>query len=226
MRPRARVFSRGDDSVRRGRLSRAETSGAGGTRSVAGVRATGLGLARRRWLFASAVLLGSFACRTPRSVHEPLPYAETKVEARQLLVRVDDARTDARSSTGKLLSLPEDFAVKAESRLWEVASGSGDVLEVRVRVDEVDEQEIVDARGEMTRLEVGLTVEVRRQGSPTVLRRYEGYSRADIPRDEATEAELQMLVEPTALNAFDRVWAARGTAPGINSALRRPSGLR
>lgn len=158
----------------------------------------------------------------PREVHRPMKYPEIKVRAERFLVKLVDRRFSYLTATGKSLPMPEDFVLRAESRLWEVASGQGPVLEVLVLVAGIEETELVDARGEISRLSVDLNIDVRVVNGES-LRRHSVHSQAEIPRREATEQELQFLLRSTALNAFDRFWASQTTASRLNRALASTS---
>jgi hypothetical protein len=86
---------------------------------------------------------------------------------------------------------------------------------VLVGVAAADELELVDARGEVTRVLVRLQFEVKVKDGP-VLRRAESQASADIPRDEASPEEIELVLGATALNAFDRYWANEATLAGLN----------
>lgn len=169
----------------------------------------------RRAVLALILLAG---CRVPREVHRQLPYPDAKVRAKRLLVRRQNTQTEFLSETGKSFSVPQKFFVQAESRLWQVAGERGPDLEVLVSVVRVDEVQLVDARGEISRLEVELEITVQPVGGKA-LTRGTVESNSDIPRGEGTQQELQFLVLSTALNAFDRFWASEQTVGKINRAM-------
>jgi hypothetical protein len=78
--------------------------------------------------------------------------------------------------------------------------------------------EIVDARGEMTRVEVDLDFETRVAGGP-LLKRGRGHAQQDIPRDEADDAEIAQVLDATALDALERYWGSDETLAGLKREL-------
>jgi hypothetical protein len=94
-------------------------------------------------------------------------------------------------------------------------AGHGPALDVIVHVVAADEAELVDARGEMTRVSVKLSLEVSVKDGP-VLRHAESGSSSDLPRDEASDEEVEFVLEATALDAFDRYFANPDTLLTIN----------
>ena len=125
------------------------------------------------------------ACRVPERVHEPREYPELKIASRSLELRLVDQRPSSNDPTARELLLPPDFEAKARARLAAQLSGAGPELRVVVSLAQLDALEIVDARGEMTRLVCRFEIEIG-SGSGPVLRRAETQSNADLPRDEAT----------------------------------------
>lgn len=166
-------------------------------------------------LTGACVLALSAGCRVPRHVHDPLEYPETKVTSSALELDVVDARPRGAVPSVRELSLPQDFAAAARARLASISAGQGPLITVRVGVGAADEVELVDARGEVTRVLVRLQFEVRVKDGP-VLRRAESQASADIPRDEASPEEIDFVLGATALNAFDRYWANPATLTGLN----------
>jgi hypothetical protein len=169
------------------------------------------------WLLSAAVV-GLGACSVPREVHEPLHYPEAKIAASTLDLQVSDARPPPRSASQRELTLPADFEATARARLSPLILGQGPKLGVQVAVAHAEAIEIVDARGEMTRVSVTFDFEVSVQGGPT-LRRAETHSDSDLPRDEATPEELLFVLRATALDAFDRYWANPATEAALNKDL-------
>lgn len=157
-------------------------------------------------------------CSVPRHVHDPLPYPETKLASSGFELEVIDPRPVAVAPFSQQLTLPNDFEARARRRLTEVIGGEGPPLQVRVTVVAIDELELVDARGEMTRVVVRLNIEVEVEDGP-VLGRVEAQSSSDLPREEASADEIALVLEATANNAFDRYWANPATATRLNREL-------
>jgi hypothetical protein len=88
-----------------------------------------------------------------------------------------------------------------------------------ITVAAADELEIVDARGEMTRVLVRLDVGFKLR-SGNVVRRAETQSTSDIPRNEATPEEVAFVLEATAVDAFDRYFADPAVLTSLNGELR------
>jgi hypothetical protein len=158
------------------------------------------------------------ACSVPREVHEPIAYPDTKISASSLVLEVIDARSGSTSTSGQQLLLPQDFEATAQGRLARMPSGQGPALTVNTLVSAADVSELVDARGEMTRVAVTLDFEVKVQGGP-LLRRAQTQSHSDLRREEATPEEVNFLLNTTALDAFDRYWADPKTSAALNSDL-------
>jgi hypothetical protein len=180
------------------------------------VRALGRGLG---WGLLLCSLGGALttACGVPREVHEPLAYPDTKISASSLVLEVIDARSGS-TSAGQQLVLPKDFEATAQARLARLPSGQGPALSVNTLVSAADVIELVDARGEMTRVSVTLDFEVKVQGGP-LLRRAQTQSQSDLRREEATHEEVNFLLNATALDAFDRYWANPKTSVALNGDL-------
>lgn len=174
---------------------------------------------RRGALLLCCSLAGALgpACRVPREVHEPLAYPDTKISASSLLLEVIDARS-APSASERQLLLPQDFEATALARLARLASGQGPTLTVNALVSAADVLELVDARGEMTRVSITLDFEVKVQAGP-LLRRAQTQSHSDLAREEATPEEVNFLLNVTALDAFDRYWADPKTSAALNADL-------
>jgi hypothetical protein len=121
------------------------------------------------------------------------------------------------------LRLPSDFEARARARLAPHLSGAGPELSVVVSLAQLEAVEIVDARGEMTRVVCRFELEIR-SGSGPVLRRAETQSNADLPRDEATTEELAVVLDATAIDAFDRYFADERTLQALNRDLAARGG--
>jgi hypothetical protein len=169
-----------------------------------------------RWLLAFAAF--ALGCRVPREVHDPREYPEVALHAQSLELAVVDSREGGGDPAQRELSLPASFEARARERLATRISGSGPDVSVNVGVAAVDELEIVDARGEMTRVLVRLSIEIRPRDG-VVLRRAETQSNSDIPRDEATREEVAFVLDATAMDAFDRYFTGAGVIEGINREL-------
>jgi hypothetical protein len=164
----------------------------------------------------SLAFVALVACGVPpRHVHDPLEYPETKVASSGFELDVVDARPSAALPSVKQLVLPRRFEARAEQRLATAFAGQGPPLHVRVGVVAADELELVDARGEMTRVVVRLNIEVKVKDGP-VLGRVETQSSSDLPRDEASPDEIALVLDATADNAFDRYWANPATPTQLN----------
>jgi hypothetical protein len=154
----------------------------------------------------------------PREAHEPLAYPDTKISASSLLLEVIDARAAPTSASERQLLLPQDFEATAQARLARMPSGQGPTLTVNALVSAADVVDLVDARGEMTRVSVTLDFEVKVQAGP-LLRRAQTESHSDLAREEATPEEVNFLLNATALDAFDRYWADPKTSAALNADL-------
>jgi hypothetical protein len=175
-------------------------------------------LARSAEVCALGVLL-TVACRVPRQVHAPREYPPIQIESSEIYAVIVDSRVSASDPTVRQLSLPPSFEPLVQKRLATLASGTGSPLGVVITVAAADELEIVDARGEMTRVLVRLDVELKlRNGN--VVRRAETQSTSDIPRNEATPEEVAFVLEATAADAFDRYFADPAVLTSLNGELR------
>jgi hypothetical protein len=171
-----------------------------------------------RWLLAGAALVALVGCRVPREVHEPREYPPIQIHAQSLDLTLVDSRPGAADPEQRQLSLPAGFEARAEQRLASRLSGSGPAVTVSVGVAAADELPIVDARGEMTRVLVRLAIEIGPRDG-VVLRRAETQSTSDIPRDEANVEEVALVLDATAIDAFDRYFADARVLDGINREL-------
>ncbi len=151
-------------------------------------------------------------------MHEPLRYPELDVDCTSLELQVIDERPLPRDVSVKQLQWPADFRSTAQARLATLVAGRGAAVQVVVSVVNADEIEVVDARGEMTRIVVKLAQEVKVSGGP-VLSRTETQSSSDIPRQEATPEEIEFVLQATARNAFDRRWADPANIQALNGEL-------
>jgi hypothetical protein len=178
-------------------------------------------LARRRagWavtrVVALGVALGAFACSVPRQVHEPREYPAIRLQTSSIEVGVADDRPSPTDPALRQLVLPADFEARARQRLLGLVGGQGPALVVTVTVAALDELEIVDIRGEMTRVLVRFGIEIRAKDD-VVLRRAESQSTSDIPRDEATPEEIGVVLDATAIDAFDRYFADAHLLEALN----------
>jgi hypothetical protein len=176
-----------------------------------------MGIERKR---AARAVLGLCAmlvtaCRVPDRVHEPREYPALKIASRSLELRVVDERPANTDPSVRELLLPDDFEARARARLSTQLSGAGPQLRVVVSLAQLEALEIVDARGEMTRVVCRFEVEIG-SGDGPVLRRAETQSNADLPRDEATAEEIATVLDATALDAFDRYFADERTLEALN----------
>lgn len=159
------------------------------------------------------------ACASgPREVHEPRAYPETKLAAGAITVEVVDSRPAPTTPGSRQLLLPGDFEAVAQGRLRRMLTGEGPALTVTAAVSGGEAVDIVDARGELTRINVQLEFEVKVQDGP-LLRRSKSQSTSDLPRDEATPEEINLLLRSTSLDAFDRYWADAKTTTALNQDL-------
>ena len=163
-------------------------------------------------MFGALLALG---CRVPRQVHPTREYPEVKIASREINGVVVDARPTNTDPTVRQLTLPESFDPKVQARLAALASGSGPPLGVIVTVVVADEEPIVDARGQMTRIRVRLELEVKLRDG-LVLRRATTESRSDLPPDEATPEEVAFVLDATAIDAFDRYFADADVLNALN----------
>ena len=153
-------------------------------------------------------------CRVPREVHEPLELPAQSVAAAAIDLSVPEVVRDPPGATG--LPLPVGFGEAAARRLAPLTRGSGPALDVSVTSARADAREVLDARGEMTRVSVELELEVGIHDGP-VLRRATTGSRSDIPRDEASPDEIDLVLLATALNALELYFASPKTSVALNA---------
>jgi hypothetical protein len=161
------------------------------------------------------VLWGCGGASSARAAHEA---SEHQLPVAELRLELADSRPPPASDRLRLLELPADFATRAQARLSQLARGDGERLEVRAVVLAAQATEIVDARGEMTRVEVDLDFETRVAGGP-LLKRGRGHAQQDIPRDEADDAEIAQVLDATALDALERYWGSDETLAGLKREL-------
>jgi hypothetical protein len=161
------------------------------------------------------VLWGCGGASSARAAHEA---SEHQLPVAELRLELADSRPPPASDRLRLLELPADFATRAQARLSQLARGDGERLEVRAVVLVAQATEIVDARGEMTRVEVDLDFETRVAGGP-LLKRGRGHAQQDIPRDEADDAEIAQVLDATALDALERYWGSDETLAGLKREL-------
>ena len=181
------------------------------TEQSALLRRLGAGIALVLGAFALSGCGGASGARTAHDAHEQLPVAE-------LRLALADSRPPPVGDRLRLLELPADFATRAQARLGRLARGDGERLEVRAIVLAAQATEIVDARGEMTRVEVDLDFETRVAGGP-VLKRGRGHAQQDLPRDEADDAEIARVLDATAFDALERYWSSEATLDGLKREL-------
>lgn len=167
-------------------------------------------------------VLSSAACSAPRRVQAPIEYpADAKLECSKLSLDMIDPRLPGAvggEPGARQLAWPPDFEAAARGRLSRIALGQGPSVVIAGRVGVADELELVDARGEITRVSVTLHFDVSLEGG-TLVRRAESHSSYDIPRHEATPEEIEIVLSATALDAFDRYWASRTTLASLNREL-------
>lgn len=181
-----------------------------------------------RWgLGGSAAVAAAFVmavadvgCRVPRRVHEPREYPALRIQATTLELQLIDPRPSPTQPGTHILSMPSGFEAALRDKLRAQLAGKGPALRVAVTVAAADEIELVDARGEMTRVLVRFDVEVAIEGGP-VLIRAETQSTSDLPREEATLEELTIVLEATAHDAFDRYFASEATLERVNREIAR-----
>lgn len=169
---------------------------------------------RKRAALGLCAMLAT-ACRVPAQVHEPREYPALKIASRSLELSVVDERPANTDPSVRELLLPADFEARARARLSAQLSGAGPELRVVVTLAQLEALELVDARGEMTRVVCRFEIEIG-SGSGPVLRRAETQSNADLPRDEATAEELALVLDATAIDAFDRYFADERTLSALN----------
>jgi len=170
----------------------------------------------------SLAVLGSAACSAPRRVQAPIEYpADAKLECSKLTLDMVDPRRPPAVGTeagARQLAWPADFEATARAHLAGIVGAQGPSVVIVGRVAAADEIELVDARGEITRVSVTLHFDVSVEGG-TLVRRAEAHSSYDIPRHEATAEEIEIVLAATALDAFDRYWASRTTLASLNREL-------
>ncbi|MET0414068.1 MAG: hypothetical protein ABW217_22350 [Polyangiaceae bacterium] len=166
-------------------------------------------------VLGALVLSGCGGASSARSAHDT---SEHQLPVAELRLELADSRPPPAGDRLRLLELPADFAARAQIRLSQLARGDGERLEVRAVVLAAQATELVDARGEMTRVEVDLDFETRVSGGP-VLKRGRGHAQQDIPRDEAEDAELARVLDATALDALERYWSSDETLAALKREL-------
>jgi hypothetical protein len=179
------------------------------------------GAALRRLGMGAALVLGALVlagCGGPSGARSAHDASEHELPVAELRLEVADSRPAPVGDRLRLLELPADFATRAQARLSRLARGDGERLEVRAVVLAAQATELVDARGEMTRVEVDLDFETRVAGGP-VLKRGRGHAQQDIPRDEANDAEIARVLDATSLDALDRYWSSDETLEGLKREL-------
>jgi hypothetical protein len=174
-------------------------------------------LGRPRAALVAAVVL-ALGCRVPRRVHEAREYPPIKIESQEVYAVLVDARVSASDPTTRQLPLPEDFEARVSQRLASLASGSGPALGVVIGVAAADEIEIIDSRGEMTRVRVRFDLEFKLKDG-RVVRRAQTESLSDLPRDEATPEEVAFVLDSTANDAFDRYFSDAALLTSLNREL-------
>ncbi len=178
----------------------------------------GFGAVLRR-LAGGVLVLGALSgCGAASGARSASDASEQKLPAAELRLALIDHRPPPVGDRLRVLELPADFASRAQGRLSQLARGDGERLEVRAVVAVAQATEIVDARGEMTRVEVDLDFEIRVAGGP-LLKRGRGHAQQDIPRDEADDAEIARVLEATALDALERYWGSPETLAGLEREL-------
>jgi hypothetical protein len=162
------------------------------------------------------------ACSAPQRVHAPIEYPpDVRLACSAVDLTVTDPRLPSASGAApgaRQLGWPQDFEATARTHLTQVVGGRGPELVIATRVGAADEIELVDARGEVTRVSVTLHFDVSVKGGP-VLRRAEAQSSYDIPRAEASPEEIEVVLSATAVDAFDRYWANPTTLSTLNREL-------
>ena len=176
-----------------------------------------MGVERKRAVRAALGLCVMLAlgCRVSQRVHEPREYPAVKIASQSLALSVLDERPANTDPGVRELELPKDFETRARARLEAQLSGAGPELRVVVSLARLEATEIVDARGEMTRVVCRFELAIG-TGSGPVLRRADTQSNADLPRDEATPEEIDLVVDATAIDAFDRYFADARTLEALN----------
>jgi hypothetical protein len=164
------------------------------------------------------VLALLLSCRAQRQVHEPRVYPELDLTSSSIELAVLEAPSPSTATSRKELTLPRHFRETCHARLQSLVGGSGPALQVSVQVLTADEVELVDARGEMTRVLVALELQVKVTNGP-VLRTAQSQSSSDVPRDEASAEEVELVLEATAFDAFDRYFADASTVARLNADL-------
>lgn len=177
-----------------------------------------LGARVRRLSGGAALVLAISGCGGAGSSRTAHDGAEQRLPVTELRLEVADSRPPPATDRLRLLALPDDFANRAQARLSQLALGDGERLEVRAVIAAAQATEIVDARGEMTRVEVDLDFETRIAGGP-LLKRGRGHAQQDVPRDEADDAEIARVLDATALDALERYWGSRDTLEGLRREL-------
>jgi hypothetical protein len=158
------------------------------------------------------------ACQVPRRVHEPREYPPVKIESSELYAVIVDARAASSDPNVRQLSLPATFEARVSERLATLASGVGAPLGVVITLATADETEIIDARGEMTRVRVRFELEFKLKDG-LVMRRAQTQSTSDLPRDEATPEEIAFVLDATAMDAFDRYFSDAEILASLNREL-------
>ena len=172
---------------------------------------------------ALAVLLA--ACGG-RQAQAPALDPALKLQAAAARFAVVDERPAPTIASRDVLVWPAELDAALSAQLNALCAGKGIELVVSARVNAARATELVDSRGEMTRIAVELEFETRAPDG-TLFKRGRGYSELDIPRAEASDDEVATQLRHTARDAFDRYWALPSTLAALNRELeayaRRPS---
>jgi hypothetical protein len=177
-----------------------------------------LGSLARSSCAVAVLVLVAIGCQVPRRVHEPREYPPIKIESSELYAVIVDARAAGTDPNVRQLSLPADFEARVSARLASLASGVGAPLGVVITLATADETEILDARGEMTRVRVRFDLEFKLKDG-RVVRRAQTQSTSDLARDEATPDEVAFVLDATAMDAFDRYFSDASILASLNREL-------
>jgi hypothetical protein len=189
-------------------------------------RVLGLGLA---CTLACAAPLAASGCSSNLG---PAEYPELKVRSKGFELKLTDSRReytelytvmptlDRDEESTYAQPVPGDLQAALQARLARVSAGAGPTLVVHAEVRRVDVTFYNDARGDYARHDVAVAFRVTTQ-SGALLDKGVGGAFRELPREDATAAQLESSLRECALAAIDQYWANEETLETLNAQLER-----
>jgi hypothetical protein len=166
-------------------------------------------------VFVLVLLLAACGSRQTRA---PVADPALKLQAAAARFTLVDERPAPAMASRDVLVWPAELDAELQARLNALCAGQGIELVVSARVKAARATELVDSRGEMTRIAVELEFETRAPDG-VLFKRGSGHSELDIPRAEASDGEVGEQLSQTARDAFERYWASPATLASLNREL-------